>query len=55
MDKDIREFYDEFIRFKREVTDTLENLDEGNFSGNMKKLIARLGSSSAGFESLERR
>lgn len=50
MDKDIREFYDEFIRFKREVTDTLENLDEGNFSGNMKKLIARLGSSSAGFE-----
>ncbi|MBQ8759354.1 MAG: hypothetical protein IJZ20_06650, partial [Clostridia bacterium] len=50
MDKDIREFYDEFIRFKREVTDTLENLDEGNFSGNMKKIIARLGSSSAGFE-----
>ena len=50
MDKDFREFYDEFIRFKREVTDTLENLDEGNFSGNMKKLIARLGGASAGFE-----
>lgn len=49
-DDDLRKLRDEFIRFKREVTDTLENLDEGNFSGNMKKLIARLGSSSAGFE-----
>ena len=49
-DDDLRKLRDDFVRFKREVTDTLENLDESNFSGNMKKLIARLGGASAGFE-----
>lgn len=48
--EDLRKLSDEFVRFKRDVTDALENLDESNFSGNMKKIIARLGSSSAGFE-----
>lgn len=49
-DDDLRKLRDDFVRFKREVTDALENLDESNFSGNMKKIVARLGGASAGFE-----
>ena len=53
MDRETRElferFNDEFIKFKRETQDALENLDFDNFSGNFKEYISNANKASAGF------